>query len=139
MRHRRFDPSDKRFVTESETTSVRIRSKLRASFDDPFGWNFCELCWKTTEYVLAINTRAVFKRVNNDRAVPVAMSQAVMDKAQADADKIVDRYERALLGDFGPEEAGTLVRTYCNFFETQGDRSVTTFRSQVERAMQLSA
>jgi hypothetical protein len=130
-----FDPLVGHISTVTvESTSGRVRNKLRSAF-----WCFCELCWRTTEFATALEAQTVFKRGRNGNAKAVAFSQAVQDEAQREADLLVERYERALTGAYGPYEAAQLRHDYCDIVDMRGDRSVAAFRDQVERRMRLDA
>lgn len=128
-------------VTESPTTSARVRRKLSSQFQDPYGWNFCDLCWRSTEFVIAVEaqSRSFFKRTGRDNANPVQLSEAIRAEAQAEADCLVQRYERALSGEFGRWEAGRMLFEYTDTAERRGDGSVAAFRDQVERHSLLAA
>jgi len=84
-----------RFVAECETSSARVREKLRPSFQDPFRWSFCELCWRQTEYVEADALRRVYKRTGHDEAAPVKFRDIYLE-AQKELDQQVESYEKSL-------------------------------------------
>ncbi|BAP88951.1 putative uncharacterized protein [Burkholderiales bacterium GJ-E10] len=124
-----FDPQLGVLVAACETTSKRVRAKLR----EPYRWCFCELCGKSTEFATAIEAKAVFKRLRRGSAKAVPLSDEVRAEAQQMANNLVSIYDRALAGDFGPEAAGQMVAELCDVREMRGDLSVESFRDQVER------
>lgn len=130
-----FDPLIGQLVTERDTSSARIRAKLT----DAYGWCFCELCGRSTEYATAIETRTVFKRLRKGNAKAVPVTDAIRQEAQQEADLLVDRYEQALTGRFDPYEPGLMIFKYCDVREMRGDWSVETFRDQVERRALMAA
>ncbi|MBF8179462.1 hypothetical protein [Herminiimonas contaminans] len=146
-RTRRMNPLLGVLVAECDTTSEKIRTKLQ----DAYKWCFCELCWRNTEYVCALEARKVFKRTTRDSAKEVPLTDAMRKDAQRKADDLIERYEKLLPGGVLPrwdsaeytlpsvQEALRMVMTYCNVREMRGDFSVTAFRDQVERATQIAA
>lgn len=130
-----FDPLVGHLVAESDTTSARVRNKLQGVYS----WCFCDLCWRTTEYAIAIEAQKVFKRIRNGHARKVPISPAIQEEAQREADFLVDRYEESLTGALGPYEQGQMLMAYCDIVEMGGDRSAAAFRDQVERRMLLVA
>lgn len=101
--------------------------------------SFCELCGKQTEYAIADEGRAVFKDLGKGNAKPVPLSDFVRQEAQREADLLVERYEKALTGELGMYEQGTMLSAFCDVLEMRGDRSVATFRDQVERRTVIAA
>jgi hypothetical protein len=87
-----FDPLVGHLVTESDTSSARIRNKLQGRYS----WCFCELCWRTTEYTVAIDAQTVFRRMRNGYAKAIPISTAIREEAQKEANSLVDRYEKSL-------------------------------------------
>lgn len=130
-----FDPTRGHTVTECETTSAKILSKLK----DRYMWSFCELCGKKTEYAIADEERVVFEDLGNENAKPVPLTELIRKEAKREADLLVERYEKALAGEFGMYEAGQMLMAYCDPVKMRGDRSAAAFRSQVERRTLLSA
>lgn len=124
-----FDAQGNKVVTTSESKSGRIRNKLR----NPYTWLFCELCYRTTEYSIALERQGIYKQLPNGHARPVAFTDALRDKAQRMADELVLRYESALRGAYGPFEASLMRSAYCDPVDMRGDHSVASFRDQVER------
>lgn len=122
-------------VTECETSSTKIRSKLK----DRYARSFCELCGKQTEYEIADEARAVFKDLGKGNAKSVPLSDCVREEAQREADLLVERYEKALTGDLGMYEQGHMLMAFCDVQEMRGDRSVAAFRDQVERRTLIAA
>ncbi|MFZ2220486.1 MAG: hypothetical protein WAV85_17650 [Rhodoferax sp.] len=122
------DPALGVVVRDRETTSIRIREK-RAN---PYRWCFCELCWRSTEWV-SNQKHTVFKRLRNGNAKAVPKTDAIHNEARRWADQLVARYEKALAGEFGPYEASAMLSVYCDAQERRGDSSVAEFRDQVER------
>lgn len=129
------DPKRGDVVVVRPTTSARIREKR----SNPYRWCFCELCWRPTELQTANDTVQIFKRLDNDNAKAVPLTTAICNQAQEEADSLVERYERALAGEFGPFEASTMLMAYCDAEEMRGDRSVAEFRDQVERRSLIAA
>jgi predicted XRE-type DNA-binding protein len=130
-----FDPCLERLVRESDTSSDRIRAKLA----DAYGWGFCELCWRSTEYSISIEAQMVFRRLQRGNLKAVPLTNSIRITAQKKADALVARYERACNGEFGPYEPGRMLMTCCEMVEMRGDHSVPAFREQVERRALLSA
>jgi hypothetical protein len=128
-------------VTESSTSSARVRRKLSSHFKSPYGWNFCDLCWRSTEFVIAVEAQcwSFFKRSGRGNASPVQLSDVIRAEAQAETDRLVERFERALSGEFGPWEAGRMLYEYTDTTERRGESSVAAFRDQVERHSLLAA
>ena len=124
-----FDPTRGHIVAECETTSAKIRSKL----NDRYMRSFCELCGKQTEYAIADETRVVFKDLGKENAKSVPLTELIRKEAQREADLLVERYEKALAGEFGMYEVGQMLMAYCDPVERRGHRSVAAFRDQVER------
>ena len=124
-----FDPRLGALVAECETTSKRVRAKLR----EPYRWCFCDLCGKSTEFAIAIEAKAVFRRLRKESAKAVPLSDEVRAEARQMASALVSIYERALAGDFGPDAPGQMVAELCDVREMRGDLSVESFRDQVER------
>lgn len=93
------------------------------------------MCWRLTEFEIADEARAVYKVTNAQnvavRAVPI--TNDIREEAQREANRLVERYEQALNGEFGPFEAGSMLSTYCDVMEMRGDFSLDSFRDQVER------
>lgn len=118
-----------RIVSEHETSSARIRAKLR----NPYSWCFCELCGRTTEYATAIEARAVFKCLRKGAVKAVPLTDRIRQEALRQSHEIVARYEQALAGDLGPYEAGRMLVAYCDVRDLRGDWTVEAFRDQVER------
>jgi hypothetical protein len=130
-----FDPTRGHIVAECETTSVKIRSKLR----DRYMHSFCELCDKKTEYAIADEERVVYKNTGKENADAVRLTELIRKEAQREADLLVERYEKALAGEFGMHEPGHMRMDLCDWFEMRGDTSVAAFRDQVERRTLLTA
>lgn len=128
-----FNPLLGHLVAECETSSARVRGKLR----DIYSWCFCELCGGSTEYSIAIEAQTIFKRLRGDHAKAVPISDEVREEAQREANHLVARYERALAGEFGPYEASMMLMSYCDPMERRGDSSIETFRELVEQRMLL--
>lgn len=144
QRTRRMNPLIGVLVAECDTTSDKIRVKLQ----DGYKWRFCELCWRDTEYAIALEARKVYKRHS---AKEVPLTDAMRKDAQRKADDLTELYETLLPDGVlprwdGPEytlpsvqEALRMVMTYCNVREMKGDFSVAAFRDQVERATEIAA
>jgi len=124
-----FDPRLGHLVSEYETSSARIRTKLR----DYYTWGFCELCWRATEYAIATEARKVYKRLLKGNARAVPLTQTLRDRAQKEADTLVARYEEVRQGAGGRYEASRMISAYCVFHEMRHDYSAEAFRDQVER------
>lgn len=124
-----FDPRTGQVMSQGETTSGRFRNKFRS----PYDWCYCELCYETTEYANALESQSFFKRLPNENARAVVQTDAMRCEAQQMADALVERYERALQGQYGPFEAGEMRQAYCDLIDMRGDRSAYAFRDQVER------
>jgi hypothetical protein len=122
-------------VTECETTSTKIRSKLK----NRYLRSFCELCGKQTEYAIADESRVVFKDLGKGNAKPVPLSDSIRREAQREADLLVERYEKAFTGKLGIYEKGQMLAAFCDVQEMRGDRSVAAFRDQVERRTLIAA
>ena len=120
-------------VQERETTSARIKAKR----NNPYRWCFCELCGRFTEWETAYEARSVFKRLLNENAKAVSVSEVLRRAAKQEADMLVAKYEEALAGKHGPYEAGWMLFTHCDMQELRGDSSVHAFRDQVERRILL--
>lgn len=121
-------------MSEYETSSARMRAKLR----NPYSWCFCELCGRTTEYATAIEARAVFKRLRKGAVRAVPLADGIRQEALRQSREIVARYERALAGEHGPYEVGSMLVAYCDVRDMRGDWTVEAFRDQVERRMLIS-
>lgn len=141
-RVRRMNPLLGVMVAECETTSDKVRAKLR----NAYSWCFCDICGQLTEYAVALEARKVFKKKTRDSAKPVPMSDAMRADAQVVADRLVQRFKEALDGAHGPYEATQMVATYCSSREMQEawyshERLVIVdeFRDQVERRAQNAA
>lgn len=126
-----FDPYLERMVSQSETSSGRIKAKL----SDSYAWCFCELCEKPTEYSAILEAPKVVKRLQRRNAKVVSRRETIYAVAQERADALVLRYAQACEGKFGPYEAARMLMHYCDIPEMQGDRSVDGFREQIERKM----
>lgn len=133
-----MNPLINAMVAECETTSEKVRTKLR----DPFGWCYCDICGQSTEYATALMARKVFKRKAPEAKIAELLdfSDSMRDEAQRIADKLVERFEKALEGGSGPHEAGQMLVAYCDMKEVQDawhtrERTelVEAFRSQVEQ------
>lgn len=61
------------------------------------------------------------------------MTDVIREEVQRDADLLVERYEKALAGEFGIYEPGQMLMAYCDVLEMRGDKSVAAFRDQIER------
>lgn len=131
---RAFDPFLERLVPEIDTSSDRIRAKL----SNHYNWCFCELCWRPTEYSALLEAPMVIKRLQRGNAKIVPITDAMRAAAQKRTDVLVERYERACTGEFGPYEAGRMWSAYCDAIEMRGDRSVAGFREHVERKMLIT-
>ncbi len=129
-----YDPLLERVAVEEETTSDRLRAKLQ----DRTRWCFCELCWRPTEYSATLEAPKVVKKLARGNTKDVPLTPAIRAAAQRRADKVVERYEKACQGHFGPYEAGRMWLAYCDPEEMRGDRSVFGFRDHVERRMLLT-
>jgi len=129
MNDQGFDPIYQQLSRVSQTSSRRIQAKLR----DPFAWCFCELCWRTTEYSVNLDSPLIVKRLQRGNAKIVGLTQAIRDAAAKKADVIVKRYEQALTGELGRYTVSRLYAKYCDAVEMRGDRSVAGFRDRVER------
>jgi len=129
-----FDPYLERVVYEVDTSSDRLRTKL----NDRYAWCFCEFCWRTTEYSTTLEAPHAVERRPRGNGKVLPITNVARATAQKRADAVVDRYERALTGEFGRYEAAKIWRDYCDVFEMRGDRSVEGFRDQVERRMLLT-
>ncbi|WP_240521360.1 hypothetical protein [Pseudomonas fluorescens] len=129
-----YDPLLQMLVRESDTSSDRIRAKLSNQYE----WCFCELCWRSTEYVISIAAPKVFKRLKRGNVKAVPLTESVRTEAQKKADVLVDRYERALNGEFGRYEPPRMLSKYCDIQELRGDFSIEAFREHVERRMLVS-
>lgn len=126
-----FDPYLEHMVVEFDTSSDRIRAKL----DDNYTCHFCELCWRPTEYSRTLDMLMVVKRLQGRNAKALPAPSAMSAATQKRIDELVERYEQACKGEFGPYEAGRMVNRCCEIFEMRGDFSVDNFRDQVERKM----
>lgn len=124
-----FDPAVGIVVSEHETSSTRIRAKLR----DSYSWCFCELCGRQTEHAFTKDARAVYKDVGCRNYEAVPLTDSVRDESQRQADLLTNRYEKALAGQCSIDEASELRMAFCNIIEMRGDWSVESFRDQVER------
>lgn len=129
-----FDRTRGHVVTECETSSAKIRSKLKNNMR-----SFCELCGKQTEYAIADEARVVFKDLGKGNAKSVPLTELIRKEAQKEANLLVERYEKALAGKFGRYAVGQMIMSYCDPVESRGDRSVASFRDQVERRTLLAA
>ncbi|AKU20771.1 hypothetical protein [Massilia sp. NR 4-1] len=141
-RVRRMNPLLGVMVAECETTSKRVRAKLR----NAYGWCFCEICGQLTEYAVALEARKVFKKKTRNSAWPVPMSDAMRVDAQSVADRLVQRFKEALGGTYGPYEATQMIATYCDsremqkaWYSRENHVIVDEFRDQVERRAQNAA
>lgn len=134
-RRKAFDPLLGHLVTRGDTSSARVRNKLRGLYS----WCFCDLCWRTTEYSIAIEAQSIFKRIGRGNAKAVPITNAVRDEAQREADLLVERYEKAMAGEIDIDEPAELVMAYCDIVQMRGDKSVASFRDQVERRMLIIA
>ena len=121
-----FDPKVNLVVTQCETTSVRVENKLR----DPYNWHFCDFCYVTTEYSLALESQSVYKHGPNQTAKPVVFSNEMRTEAQAMAGALVARYKRALK-EHSKVIAEALLLTYCDVIEMRGNFSIEAFEEQV--------
>lgn len=124
-----FDTATNQVASQSETTSNRIRNKLRHRYD----WYYCELCYRQTEYSEALNYQVVYKKLNGGSARKIVLSDAMKREAQQMADELVARFELALKGIPDAFEAGKLKLAYCDMVDMQGDFSVENFRAQVSQ------
>lgn len=134
-RTRRMNPLLGVLVAECETTSTRVRAKLR----DPYAWCFCDLCGQQTEFAVALNSRKVFKKGARGSAKAVPLSDAMRIEAQRVADALVDRFEKALDGGNDPEATSMMI-TYCDprdmrdaWYSKESAAIVSEFRDQVEK------
>lgn len=110
----------------------------RTHFLDPAYRGFCKLCGRQTEYAVAMESVKVFKRLENGDAKAVPFTQAMQDKAQKMADKIVHEYKQALAGKRGAFDVGELLLAYGDMREMGGDSSLESFRDYVERACRIA-
>lgn len=101
-------------------------------------WSFCELCGEKTEYAIADKARVVCKDLGNENAKPVLLTELIRKEAKREADLLVERYEKALTGEFGIYEVGQMLMAYCDPMKMRGDRSAAAFRSQIERRTLLA-
>lgn len=122
-------------VTECETTSTKIRSKLK----DRYTRSFCVLCGKQNEYAIADEARTVFKDLGNGNAKSVPLTDIVRKEAQRETDLLVERYEKGFTEELGIYEQGSMISDFCDSVEMRGDFSVAAFRDQVERRTVIAA
>jgi len=130
-----FDPLRNQIRMEYETSSDRLRAKLRS----PYKWCFCELCDRSTEYSIAVEAQTIFKRTSRDTAEAVPLTEAIRAEALKEADALVKRYEQAMAGHLGPWEPGRMLFEYCDSIDRRGDASIEAFSDQVERRMLIIA
>lgn len=123
-----FDSITNQVVFQHDTTSARLRNKLRRAYD----WCFCDLCYETTEYSVALEGQGVFKQLPKENGKAVLLTEAIRGEAKLLAEELVERYRYALEGQFGPYEASNMLGTYCNLIDMRGDRSIDSFRDQAE-------
>lgn len=128
-RKRVFDPIAHQIRSQSETSSGRIRNKL----NNPYDWCFCELCYQTTEYSIALGNLKIYRKLPKNNAIAVVMTEAMQREAKRMAATLVARYERALKGQYGPYEVAKLQHTYCDWVGERVDYSVEFFRDHVEQ------
>ncbi|MBU6419184.1 MAG: hypothetical protein KGQ79_05580 [Proteobacteria bacterium] len=126
-----FDPYLERLVVDFDPNSDRIRAKL----DNAYTCNFCELCWRPTEYSRTLDMLMVVKRLQRGNAKSVPPPDALSAAAQKLVDALVARYEQACKGEFGPYEAGRMLNRHCEIIEMRGDFSVDSFRDHVQERM----
>lgn len=124
-----FDSITNQVASQCDTTSARLRNKLK----HPYDWCFCDLCYETTEYSISVESQGVCKRLPKGNAKAVSLTDEIRDEAKHLSDMLVERYQRALEGQFGLYEEGVMLDSYCNMIDMRGDHSVASFRDQVER------
>lgn len=122
----RWSPPDK-------TTSKRIKAKFASNPADEYRWRFCELCWRQTEYVVALEAIKYYERLSGDAVKEVVLTEKHRAEARREAEVLTDRYRRALAGEFGPYEPGNMLLAYCDIPEMRGNFSDESFFDQVER------
>jgi len=98
----------------------------------PYSWCFCKLCGQQTEYAIAIESVAVFRRIK-DGAVKVPVSDVMRMNAYARAESLATVYENWLLGRQQGATFPVELLEYCDVREMRGDFSVDALRDQVER------
>ena len=98
----------------------------------PYSWCFCKLCGQQTEYAIAIESVAVFKRIK-DGAVKVPVSDVMRMNAYARAESLATVYNDWLVGREQGAAFPVELLEYCDFREMRGDFSIDAFRDQVER------
>lgn len=118
-------------MRKCDTSSDRIQAKLAMRNE----WCFCEFCWRPTEFSTVLAAPKVVKRLARGNAKIVPLTAAMRTLAQKQSDALVQRFERACKGEFGPYEAGRMWSRYCIPEEMRGDLSVEGFRDHVEGRM----
>lgn len=129
-----FDPLLGRVTIQTETSSQRFKAK----FEDRFRWCLCDLCWRTTEYSVALENPQVVKVLANGNAKTVPIHKFIEDAATKRADKVVEIYKEACKIHPASREAASMRFKYCDVSELKGDYSVSNFEDQVRQRMLIT-
>lgn len=127
-----FDPILERAVTKREATG-RIEAKLA----DNLTWCFCELCGNLTEYSAIRFNPVVVKKLKNENAKPVPLTEKMISLGLERAKKLAEHYSEALSGKYGPHKASQIIAHYGDLVEMRADCSVESFHEYIEPKMKL--
>lgn len=130
--HLAFDPLLERVVTKREATG-RIEAKLA----DNLTWCFCELCGNLTEYSAIRFNPVVVKKLKNENAKLVPLTEKMISLGLERAKKLAEHYSEALSGKYGPHKAGHMIARYGDLVEMRADCSVESFHEYIEPKMKL--
>ncbi|GBR05555.1 winged helix-turn-helix transcriptional regulator [Acetobacter oeni] len=130
--HLAFDPILERVVTKREATG-RIEAKLA----DNLTWCFCELCGNLTEYSAIRFNPVVVKKLKNENAKLVPLTEKMISLGLERAKKLAKHYSEALSGKYGPHKASQMIARYGDLVEMRADCSVESFHEYIEPKMKL--
>ncbi|MFT8483299.1 MAG: hypothetical protein ABF689_09885 [Gluconobacter cerinus] len=130
--HLAFDPLLERVVTKREATG-RIEAKLA----DNLTWCFCELCGNLTEYSAIRFNPVVVKKLKNENAKLVPLTEKMISLGLERAKKLAEHYSESLSGKYGPHKAGQMIARYGDLVEMRADCSVESFHEYIEPKMKL--
>lgn len=127
-----FDPILERVVIKREATG-RIEAKLA----DNLTWCFCELCGNLTEYSAIRFNPVVVKKLKNENAKLVPLTEKMISLGLERAKKLAEHYSEALSGKYGPHKASQMIARYGDLVEMRADCSVESFHEYIEPKMKL--
>ena len=96
---------------------------------------FCDLCWRSTEFVVANTTPQIYARRSRHVYKRVEPTPEMRAKAATEATELTERYKAALRGSEGRYAAPRLLADHCDIAELRGDFSAESFHEHVEQSI----